>query len=56
MKEVAGSQTFLTGSAVHRDRAPIEGGNGLVKSRAEWSVHGILTHSDVDLLIDNLGW
>ena len=34
MNDVAGSQMFFTGSAVHRDRAPTDGGSGLLKSSA----------------------
>jgi hypothetical protein len=39
MKEEAGSHICFTGSAVHLDRAPTDGGRGFVKSRAANQLH-----------------
>ena len=55
MNEVAGSQTFLTGSAVHRESAPIDGGKGFVRSSAnrQCSVTQVRCN---DILIESRGW
>ena len=59
MNDVAGSQIFLTGSAVHLARAPTDGGRGLLRSSAAVSYNVSLCASRKihrHLLTDSRGW